>query len=186
MAYTRKTIVKTMLEASGKSAEEVSAELGEDASYVGRIISGDIKKPTTNALNLIAKRCGYELAFVGHGQTLVLAAVDRPREYREFEGGETAGQNMFTGTEVAVTGALYGYTDDAQRALLKDVGATWVENVKTRTTDYLVIGSDKSMDDPTGQMKRVLKAKRAVTKMITAEEFRQEYLRITGRDISVE
>lgn len=187
MAMKRRTIVARMVEMSGRTAEDISIAIEEDQSYVSRIISGDVKKVTPNKLSLIAKQCGYELAFIGHDETLVLASVDVPREYRDFEGVDEVGENEFSGKEVAVTGALYAYKPDAQKALLDAVGATWVKRVRKTKTDILIVGSDIEDGHITTQMDTVINGgSRCITKMMSAEDFRQRYLVVTGRDIAVE
>lgn len=185
MAYTRKTIINRMLESSGRTAQEVSKAIGEDASFIDRILSGDLR-PTTNQLNRIASRCDYEVAFIGHGETLALAKVELPREFREYEGGVANLDNEFSGKTVAVTGALYGYRPGAQSDLLKDIGAIWVERVKILSTDYLIVGSDIPDGHVTNQMGKVMRSNRSKTKMIRAEEFRKRFKELTGRDIAEE
>ena len=183
MAHTKRTIVGRMVEQSGKTAEEISALIDREANYVSRVISGDLKDPTVNTLALIAEKCGYELAFVGHNETLVLATYQPPIEDREVEITETY-DCEFTGTEIAVTGSLYGLTSEAQEALCKSLGATWVEKVRTRSTDFLITGTDYDPENPFGQVKRVLNAKRTNTQLMSAEDFRKRCLHITGIDIS--
>ena len=183
MAHTRKTIIRHMIDRSGASPTDIASRLNKDESFARDIEAGDVGRLTFNQIAVLADSCGYEVRFVGHGEELAYSFVDTPRESRDFSDELAAADNEFSGRSIAVTGALYGYDDDAQRRLMGAIGATWVDRVRVRSTDYLIRGSDLPAGAETRQIRSVLGAKRTVTKIVEAEDFRRRYLQLTGLDL---
>ena len=183
MAYKRTTIVRMMVEDSGKTAEEVSEVIGKEPDYVSRVISGEERRPTANTLALIAKECGYVLTFVGHGKQLDFSAYLPPREAKSAEFDGTY-DSEFTGKSIAITGALYGLDDESKKRVVEALGAEWHDGVKVRSTNFLVMGSDFDPENPFGQYRKVKGAKKTVTEIIDADTFRKKVLEATGFDIA--
>lgn len=183
MAYKRTTIVRMMVEDSGRTAEDVSEAIDREADYVSKVISGEESRPTVNTLALIAKECGYVLTFVGHDKQLDFSAYLPPKEARttELEGTYDC---EFTGKSIAITGSLYGLDDESKRRVVEALGAEWHDKVKVRSTNYLITGSDFDPLNPFRQYTKVMEAKRTVTEVLDAEAFRAKVLDITGFDIA--
>lgn len=60
MAYSFQELIRHMLAASGKSAAQVSRELGNDSNHLSVILSSG-RTPRADLLAKIADACGYEL-----------------------------------------------------------------------------------------------------------------------------
>ena len=180
MAFTRSTIIRRMLEASGKSAEEVSVGIGKDSGYVDNILLAESGGPTVNSLNLIAHECGYALCFVGNGESLELATYRPPVETRdeEFVGSYECD---LSGLTFAVTGGFYGLSDSAIASMLGAIGASYVTKLGKKSTDALIVGDLSAHGGKSSQLEN---AKRWGKRVISAEEFRQTYLEVTGKDIA--
>lgn len=62
-------LVKNMIEKSGRSAAEISRDIGRSSNYISSMVY-NMTVPRADLLADIAHACGYELQLVGHGETL--------------------------------------------------------------------------------------------------------------------
>lgn len=185
MAHKKADVVRIMVENSGKTPEEISISINKEPDYVAGIIDGSVKRVMPNTLNLIAERCGYDLAFVRGDEVLVLAAVDIPVEDGTIEIAGRYPGTEFEGKEVSVTGKLYGLNDESQRSVFESLGATWVSRFKKRTSDILIVGTNMKGKE-TGQVAAAKSVTNREVSIIDADDFRDRFIEVTGIDISAQ
>ena len=65
------SLVRRMVESSGKSAADISREIGRNSRYIS-VMLYNRTVPNVNLMARVAKACGYRLVIVGHGETIEL------------------------------------------------------------------------------------------------------------------
>lgn len=179
MAHKRNTIVRHMVENSGKSDKEVSVLSGKKDDYISRVLDGKVRVPV-NDLVIIAQQCGYSVVFERGDDRMDLAPVQIPLANRsyEFSGSYDIG---LSGRNVGVTGSFFGLDDESISSLMQTVGATYFEKFGKKTCDCLIVGD---IDRYGGETKSTNDAEKWGYPTIDYTEFRERYLEASGVDIA--
>lgn len=164
MAYKTATIIRKVLESSGRTEAEVCEALGKDGSYLEDVTSGRAHLSPTGLAG-IAQACGYRLVVTNGSDSLEVASAILPTGQRQFEGTGKTHECEYTGKAIAFTGDFFGLSEGAQKALCEEIGATWNKKVGKKATDVLVKGdlsryngTSRQLDDANKWGKEVVEA----------------------------
>lgn len=72
-------LIRVMVDLAGKTARQVSREIGRSDSYITSVIYNSAP-PNTELLVEIARACGFELTLTGHGHTFEIPTADELKQ----------------------------------------------------------------------------------------------------------
>ncbi len=178
MANKVETIVKKMVEKSGKADTQICAELGKDETYITGVCSGSRISPY--ALADIASLCGFRVLVTDGEDSYEVSTTIRPREEAHYEPTGEFHECEYTSKFVAFTGSFFGLDDWSQKAICAELGASWKKEIRKKEGDVLVVGDLSAYGGTSAQLK---KAQRWGKEIVSAEEFKAYAEKVLGRAI---
>ena len=179
MAYKVKTIVRNMLDASGKSEQEVNDYLERDETYLSNVMSGK-SRISPGSLAAIARACGFTLVATNGTETYEVDADLRHFGTVDFETTGEIHECEFNGKVICFTGKVYGLTRPAQEKLCVELGAKWRRKMAKSSGDVLVVGD---LSKYGGNSSQIDDAKTWGREVISADDFLDRAEEIVGRRI---